>query len=238
MDTVKTWHTQSKDLTRSEQAYHLLKTAIVKGELSTGSKINETDLAKRYGVSRAPLREAINRLEAHRLLERTPHIGTRVVSLSIKQLIELYQIRATLEGLACRLSAERQSPAVIETLEGILALHSQDSNFKAGHGYYLQDRDDDFHYCIIKNSGNESLTKMLCDELYHIIRLYRIQFSKTAERAKRAFFEHHQILDAIKHGDGELAELLMKRHIMASCQNICDKLDKDNAAESPKHPDE
>ncbi len=230
MDMVNTWHAQgAKDLTRSEQAYHLLKSAIVKGELSTGSKINESDLAKRYGVSRAPLREAISRLEAHRLLERTPHIGTRVVSLSVKQLIELYQIRATLEGLACRLTAEKRSSAVIIELENILALHAQDSNFKAGHGYYLQDMDDDFHYCIIKNSGNESLSKMLCDELYHLIRLYRIQFSKTTERAQRAFFEHHQILDALKNGDGELAEMLMKRHIMASCQNICDKLNQDTS---------
>lgn len=217
-----------REPTLSEHAYQLLKSAIVKGELPSGSKIVESDLAKTYGISRAPLREAINRLHAHRLLERTPHIGTRVVSLSLAQLSELYQIRANLEGLACRLTAERKNPAVIAHLEQILDLHANDENFKSGNGYYLQETDDDFHYCIIKNSKNSLLETMLCDELYHIIRLYRVQFSKSKNRSERALFEHHQILDAIKNGDGELAELLMKRHIMSSYQNIMDNLKNDN----------
>ena len=61
---------------------------------------------------------------------------------------------------------------------------------------------------------------MLCDELYHLIRMYRIQYSTTPTRPHRALSEHIRILDAIAEGDAELAELLMRRHIAASYQNI------------------
>ncbi|CAM0600552.1 hypothetical protein MASRES_GEN12910_03115 [Acinetobacter baumannii] len=75
-------------------------------------------------------------------------------------------------------------------------------------------------YCIIKSSGNKTLEKMLCDELYHLIRMYRIQFSNTPDRPSKAWDEHIRILDAIAEGDGELAELLMHRHINASYKII------------------
>ncbi|MFB2588210.1 GntR family transcriptional regulator [Acinetobacter sp. c1-l78] len=210
----------AKLLTLAEQAYRQIQTAIVYGDLPAGSKILEAELAKTYGISRGPLREAIHRLEAQKLLQRTAHVGTRVVSLSEQQLIELYQIRANLEGLACRLTAEKRTPEMIAQLQAILALHAQDEKFQAGKGYYLQEKDDDFHYCIIHHSGNAMLKQMLCDELYHIIRMYRIQFSNTPHRPPRALFEHQQILAAIAEGDGALAEILMQRHIMASCRNI------------------
>lgn len=205
-----------------DHVYHQIQTAIVSGDLPAGSKISETELAKKYGISRGTLREAINRLEGQKLLQRTAHVGTRVVSLSLQQLIELYQIRANLEGLACRLAAEKKDPKMIAQLNDILKLHAEDEAFKAGQAYYFQEGQDDFHYCIIKNCGNATLEKMLCDELYHLIRMYRVQFSKTPKRAQKALNEHLHILDAITNGDGPLAEMLMQRHIMASCKNIQD----------------
>ncbi|MDX2355275.1 FCD domain-containing protein, partial [Stutzerimonas xanthomarina] len=65
-----------------------------------------------------------------------------------------------------------------------------------------------------------TLAKLLCDELYQLVRMYRIQFSATPNRPRQAFAEHHRILDAIADRDGELAELLMRRHICASKRNI------------------
>ena len=62
--------------------------------------------------------------------------------------------------------------------------------------------------------------KLLCDELYQLVRMYRLQFSATPNRPRQAFAEHHRILDAIAERDGELAELLMRRHIGASKRNI------------------
>lgn len=206
--------------TLSENVFRRIQAAIVKGEIAPGSKISEPELARTYGISRGPLREAIHRLEGQRLLVRVPHVGAHVVSLSHAELIELYEIRESLEGMACRLAAERMSAAEIDELRRVLDTHERDAAFQAGVGYYQQEGDYDFHYRIIQGSGNQTLVQMLCGELYQLVRMYRIQFSATPNRPHQAFAEHHRILDAIADRDGELAELLMRRHIGASKRNI------------------
>jgi DNA-binding GntR family transcriptional regulator len=211
---------QDDSETLSEHVFRRIQAAIVKGEIAPGSKISEPELARTYGISRGPLREAIHRLEGQRLLVRIPHVGARVVSLDHAELVELYEIRESLEGMACRLAAERMTQAEIDDLRRVLDLHEQDAAFKAGVGYYQQEGDFDFHYRIIQGSGNRTLVQMLCGELYQLVRMYRLQFSATPNRPRQAFAEHHRILDAIAERDGELAELLMRRHIGASKRNI------------------
>lgn len=206
--------------TLSEHVFRRIQSAIVRGEIAPGSKISEPELARAYGISRGPLREAIHRLEGQRLLVRIPHVGARVVSLSHAELIELYEIRESLEGMACRLAAERMTVEEIDELRRVLDTHERDAAFQAGVGYYQQEGDFDFHYRIIQGSGNRTLSQMLCGELYQLVRMYRIQFSATPNRPRQAFAEHHRILDAIAERDGELAELLMRRHISASKRNI------------------
>ena len=139
--------------TLSEHVFRLIQAAIVKGEIAPGSKISEPELARTYGISRGPLREAIHRLEGQKLLVRVPHVGARVVSLSHAELIELYEIRESLEGMACRLAAERMSEAEIDDLRRVLSTHERDEAFQAGVGYYQQEGDFDFHYRIIQGSG-------------------------------------------------------------------------------------
>jgi DNA-binding GntR family transcriptional regulator len=206
--------------TLSDHAFRQIQSAIVKGEIPPGSKISEPELVRTYGISRGPLREALHRLEGQRLLVRVPHAGARVVSLSHQELCELYQIRESLEGMACRLAAEHMTPQAVEELRQVLEAHERDEAFQAGRGYYLQEGDYDFHYRIVQGSGNQMLFRLLCDELYQLARMYRIQYSSTPNRPRQAYTEHHRILDAIAAGDGELAELLMRRHIRASRLNI------------------
>ncbi|MCQ4346551.1 GntR family transcriptional regulator [Pseudomonas stutzeri] len=206
--------------TLSDHVFRCIQSAIVRGEIAPGSKISEPELARAYGISRGPLREAIRRLEGQRLLVRVPHVGARVVSLSPAELLELYEIRESLEGMACRLAAERMSEAEIDELRRVLDTHERDAAFQAGVGYYQQEGDFDFHYRIIQGSGNQTLSNLLCNELYQLVRMYRIQFSTMPNRPRQAFAEHHRILDAIAERDGELAELLMRRHIAASKRNV------------------
>ena len=211
---------QEENSTRSEQVFRQIQGAIVRGEIPPGTKISEPELARTYGISRGTLREAIHRLEGQKLLVRVPHIGARVVSLSYEELIELYEIRESLEGMACRLAAERMSIHEMDELRRVLETHERDEAFQAGVGYYQQEGDFDFHYRIIKGSGNTTLVRMLCGELYQLVRMYRIQYSTTPNRPRQAFTEHHRILDAIADRDAELAELLMRRHIAASRRNV------------------
>ena len=132
-------------------------------------------------------------------------------------LTDVFLAQAWLRGI---LPAERMSDEDIAELRRVLETHERDEAFQAGVGYYQQEGDFDFHYKIIQGSGNRTLTQMLCGELYQLVRMYRIQFSTTPNRPHQAFAEHHRILDAIADRDGELAELLMRRHIGASKRNI------------------
>lgn len=209
-----------QDITLADQIFTRMRREIVEGQIPPGSKMSEPELARRYGISRGPLREAMRRLESSSLVVRRANVGARVIELSSPQLLDLYYLREALEGLAARLAAERMSAAEIDELRRVLDTHEQDAAFKAGVGYYQQEGDFDFHYRIIQGSGNRPLSQMLCGELYQLVRMYRIQFSATPNRPRQAFAEHHRILDAIADRDGELAELLMRRHIGASKRNI------------------
>lgn len=214
--------------TLSDHVLRQIQSAIVKGEIAPGSKISEPELARAYGISRGPLREALHRLEGQKLLVRVPHVGARVVALSRQELGDLYQIRESLEGLACRLAAAHMSPEQVQELRLVLREHERDEAFQAGRGYYQQEGDFDFHYRIVQGSGNRMLIRLLCDELYQLARMYRIQYSATPNRPAQAFAEHHRILDAIADKDGELAEMLMQRHIRTSRLNIEQQIPKEN----------
>ena len=210
----------SASLTLADRVFAQIQDAIVKGELTAGAKISEAELTTRYGVSRGPLREALRRLEARKLLTRIPHVGVRVVALSIDELLQIYQVREMLEGMAARLAAVHVTPEEVQGLKALLQRHEQQSELQAGTGYYQEEGDFDFHYRIVKASRNDVLIQMLCGELYHRVRLYRYQFSATEGRPHKAFSEHHRIIEAIEARDAELAEFLMRRHISSSRQNI------------------
>lgn len=207
-------------LTLSEQVFDALQSAIVTGDLKPGHKIREPELAKRFGTSRGPLRDALRRLEARHLVTNTPNAGARVVSLSQTQLIELYQVREALEGMTCRLAAETMSDDEIRALTDLLDRHEAVVKRKAGAEYFRQEGDLDFHFRIAMGCKNDLLRSALCEDHYHLMRLYRHKFSNRAGRPKRALAEHRMILEAIRERDGELAEFLMRRHIRNARRTI------------------
>ncbi|MBS99732.1 MAG: GntR family transcriptional regulator [Oceanospirillaceae bacterium] len=217
--------------TLADRVCKQIVTSIVTGELLPGQKISEPGLAKLYGISRGPLREAIRRLEGWRLIERKPHVGARVVQLSARELIEIYRVREALEGMACRLAAEHMTAEEIASLKALLDSHELSIEQQEGRSYFQKEGDLDFHYRIVQGSKNAKLQELLGADLYHLVRMYRYQFSVSSSRPKRALKEHRQIIDAIESRDAELAEMLMRRHISAARQNIEDKL---NAVTKPQ----
>ncbi|MCQ6263135.1 GntR family transcriptional regulator [Alcanivorax sp. MM125-6] len=206
--------------TLADRVFTRLQDDIVRGEIPPGSKVSETELAGRYGVSRGPLREAIRRLESRKLLEREVHVGTRVASLSFEDLIEIYYVREALEGQAARLAAERMTGQEVAGLHQVLAQHEQQQDIREDTAYFQREGDLDFHYRIIQGSHNRTLIRMLIGELYHLVRMYRYQFSTTANRPQKALHEHRRIIEAIESRDAEMAELLMRRHISRARENI------------------
>ena len=223
-ETTVSKESQSETRTLADRVCEQIVTAIVVGDIPTGQKISEPELARTYGISRGPLREAMRKLEALRLVERKPHVGARVVNLSAKELIEIYHVREALEGMACRLAAQNMPQEEIDSLRTLLDEHERSIEQLDGRSYFQKEGDLDFHYRIVNGSKNEKLLESLGGDLYHLVRMYRYQFSVSSSRPKRALKEHRQIIDAIESRDPELAEMLMRRHIGAARKNVEDKL--------------
>ncbi|MCU7838753.1 MAG: GntR family transcriptional regulator [Candidatus Thiodiazotropha sp. (ex Troendleina suluensis)] len=213
-------NTDPVSITLTDRLFDTLQRAIVEGEIAPGSKISEPELARQHGVSRGSLREAIGRLEARKLVERKPNIGARVVTLSYEQLIEIFQIREALEGMATRLAAQNMSDQEIEELQVLLEEHGQQIEEQQGQAYFQKQGDLDFHYRIVQGSKNHHLIGLLCDDLYHLLRMYRYQFGMRSKRSRQAYDEHHYLLNAIVARDPEMAELLMRQHIRSSRRNV------------------
>ena len=212
--------TNTRIITTADKIFAQLQHAIVEGEIRAGSKLSEPELAKQYQVSRSTLREALNRLEKCQLTERTANIGSRVVTCSIQGLLELYVVREALEGMACRQAAANMTDSEIAEMQTMLQQHAAQPALKNGLAYYQEEGDLDFHYKVIMGSHNQQLINLICGQLYHLVRMYRCQFGMHSPRVSRAFTEHASIVTAISDRDGELAELLMRRHIAASRKNI------------------
>lgn len=215
------WSVESADgQTLADRVFEDIQEAIVTGSIAPGTKITEPGLAKQYGISRGPLREAMRRLEGRHLVTRIPHVGARVVSLTIAELLELYEVREAMEGMACRLAARQMPQTEIDSLKALLQKHEEQAELQENIAYYQKEGDLDFHYRLVQGSGNKKLMELLCGELYYLVRMYRYRFSATSGRPQRAFTEHYRIVDAIEQRDEELAEMLMRRHIRASRDNV------------------
>ena len=219
-------HVADIPVTAADKTFIQLRTDIVEGVVAAGSKLSETELSTKYAVSRAVIREAINRLESCRLVERKANVGARVVDLTPEGLLELYQVRESLEGMAARLAATNMSNEEISDLNGLLNSYSQ--TVQSGETYYQEAGDVDFHYRIVLGSKNGQLISLLMDGIYHLIRMYRVQLGMAGPRVTTAFDEHQHIVQAISNRDPELAEMLMRRHILYTKKSLEEKLGSKN----------
>lgn len=221
--------------TQSTEVAERLIRGIIAGDLPEGSRISELELSRRYGIGRGPLREAVLRLEGMGLVVRVPHVGASVVRLTRQELSEIFSIREALEGMAARQAAETMTDQQLIDLDQLIKKHAQYVHSNNGQSYIDQEGDYDFHYRIIKASGNQRLIRALCDELYHLIRLYR-KTSVSERSPEQALLEHQMILKALQDRDGDLAEILMRRHIARTRKMIEQALD-DQAVNRLKNND-
>jgi DNA-binding GntR family transcriptional regulator len=204
--------------------------SIVTGELAQGQKLNEAELAERFGMGRGPLREALRHLEGIRLVKRIPNAGARVVVLDHKTMADLYEVREALEGMACRIAATQMTDLEISQLSALLDQHEQQIKLERGKVYSQSEGDLDFHYQIVRGSRNVMLMEMLGSEQYQLLRMCRYRTSRNALRTHPALQQHRQIVGALAQRDGELAELLMRRHIQGAWRSISEMIDKEEAA--------
>jgi DNA-binding GntR family transcriptional regulator len=214
--------TQSEISTLADRVFETLCVAIVEGDIPPGSKISEPELAGRLQVSRASLREAIGRLEGCNLVTRRANVGARVIELDSTQLLEIYHVREALEGMAARLAAQHMSETEIAALKTLVDEHVQqvEQEADAGQSHFQHVGDLDFHLLIVQGSHNSRLINLFYNHLYQLLRMYRHQFGLNSQRTRPALTEHHYIVDVIAARDAEMGELMMRRHVRASRENL------------------
>lgn len=214
-----------KRVSLSDLALERVVEAVIKGDLVPGERLQEAVLARQLGISRGPLREAIRRLEGRHLVVRIPHVGVKIANPSLEEILDVFLLREALEGVACRLAAERMSDQDIEELEGILDGHSAQPDVSSGGGYYQTPGDHDFHYKIIRGSQSSRLEDLLLGDLYHFLRIFRYRSSVKEGRARAAHAEHLEIIAALRRRDALAAEAAMRHHVSNARSSLARALD-------------
>jgi len=188
-------------------AYELILDAIDTGTYKPGSRLVESELAEKFGVSRTPIREALQRLETQSLLTRDGR-SLIVASLDHSQLSELYVVRGSLEGLAARLAARHATPEELAVLRSML-----ESDRKLVNDPEAMSRANRrFHKQIHLASHNRFLVQQL--DLVHRSMALLAQTSIAVEgRPTDTLEEHEQIVAAIEAGDGDAADAALRAHI-------------------------
>jgi DNA-binding GntR family transcriptional regulator len=210
-----------------------LEQLIMTGQLKPGQKLLETALSKRFGTSRAPLREAIRTLEARRLVQRTPFAGVCVVDLSVDEVEQLLITREALEGMASRQAAEnmtlreaRDLRALHEGLKKLVEAEGVDGAFRERKAY-------DLHLEIARGSRNRFLADILCRDLYPLLGIFRYRTARTRRgRFACATKEHSAIITAIERRQPDEAERLMRLHIARGRETLLQHLREIDARET------
>jgi DNA-binding GntR family transcriptional regulator len=188
-----------------------LSDAIIEGRIHPGQPIVESELQRALGVSRAPLREALLKLEGQGLVKIVPRKGAFIRSMTPRWIKEIFMVRAWLEGLAARLTAEQVEPQRYGELERILEDMGRSARQKDFKGYFF--RHWDFHRFFIEGSQNQALMRRI-----EIMRRESLWLSYSI-----TYFEHHhqssqkthkRILDLFRKGNADEVELAVRSHIL------------------------
>jgi len=208
---------------RSAIAYHTIKSAIVTNRLSPGAPVSEEEWARTLRMSRTPIREALNRLEQQRLVRRVRNHGVFVTGLSIDEFRDICEVRALLEGNACRLAAKHAGAADMDRFErefqALDIPHPTQSDVGKA-----DEIDHAFHTFILEAAGNRQVISIIA-QLNDMV--MRLRSALTPSRYAESLAEHRAILAALRARDPDAAARAMHTHM----ENVSRSLDRIKARE-------
>lgn len=196
--------------TTVDQMVRALSDRIVTGGMCPGEKLDEVSLARRYEVSRTPVREALGRLAAMGLVERRPNRGAFVAIVSPAHLASMFETMAELESICARLSAARMTPLERRGLE---IEHRASMRYVAGgeeSDYELFNQD--FHTRLYRGAHNAHICELAMQTRSRLAPFRRAQF-RLEGRLERSWREHDQIVAAILAGDAVAADAAARDHV-------------------------
>ncbi len=210
---------EHKTISLADQVFEHLESDILSGKYAKGENLTESKLCLELGVSRTPIREALRRLEQEHLIEETPK-GMVVVGISDKDLADIFEIRAALEGKAAFLAAQNYTEEQINIVSE--ALEFQEFYLGKNDPDRIKSMDSRFHETIYKMSGSTIFYDVLMP-LHKKILKYRKASVTDTSRAVASVAEHRAIYEALIARDGELASRLVSEHLENAYTHISKK---------------
>ena len=207
----------------SDQVANAMRAAIASGALPPGSRIVESDVAEKMGMSKAPVREALRLLESEGLITSSRHRGSFVTQLSPDDVEEIFAMRSALERLAVGLLVDRNDQEAVSQLRKVLEEIREAES--AEDFERLSDADFNFHYLIVHHCGNRrvdhswqeirGLVKMLV-----LTKMLKAERDAYGIRVVDSSHQHEIILEAIERGDRAGAQALLEQHVTAGGQRL------------------
>lgn len=211
--------TEHDPRSRVQQIRDQLEDDIVNGRLAPGGQVQIDELVVRFGVSRTPVREALQQLEASGLVEVLPKRGTYVKRIGMTELVQMFEVMAELEALCARLAARRASDATVAEIERAMrACEDVAATHDINGYYYVNER---FHALIYEACGNPFLVQQTL-ALKNRLKPYRRLQLQLRHRMAQSQAEHRDILSAIAQGEPEAAANAARTHVLIQGQRFSD----------------
>jgi len=196
--------------TTTNSSYDALREAIVRGDIAPEARLVESEISTNFKMSRGAVRTALIRLEEEGLVVREPHRGARVRKVSDAEAVEILQVRAVLEGLAVRLTAERIDDAGATRLRALLERHRE--LLEGGDLLGASDANADLHAALLELSGHGTARRLIRALNSQTVR-YQYRTILIPGRPAASVAEHTAIVEAVVAGRADEAEAAMRSHL-------------------------
>lgn len=198
-----------------------IEQAILLGEFASGSRLDESQLATRFAVSRTPVREALKQLVESSLLEHKPNRGVFVKTPSVQDLLEMFEVMAELEAFCGILAARRVNQQDMQLLQSLTEDCEQACNSGDSDHYYHAN--EQLHLALYRLSGNQFLAAQ-ADALHKRLQPFRRLQLRVPYRMRQSMQEHRKIVEAICAGDSNRAAAAMRDHVAIQGEKFNDLL--------------
>ena len=217
-----------------------LQRKILKGDYQPGSRLVQDELCQIFGVSRTPIREALRKLQAQHLVNVIPNRGAKVRVFDKNELVEVYTIRAELEGFGCELAAEKMTSKILARLKEIqgqlaagvsrFARQEVGPDDEARFNSVVNQTNTEFHETIHQAAGNAHLIRIVADLLQFFPKDYIWQAVRSSLREflELNVEEHERVLDCLVSGDASGARREMKRHVLHAGSRLVSYLENEH----------
>lgn len=211
--------TRESGETLAEVLHRELEQAILKGELKPGDRLDEVEVAKRYGVSRTPVREAFRLLGANDLVDMRSRQGVVVRKIGVNTVIEMFQVLAELEGLCARLASRRMSPDQNAELGRI---HERLKSAASGSDVDEFDEINLAFHSLIHEAARNAYLAQETRRLRNRMAPYLRRVTYKPHRFRTTVDEHQEIIDAIRAHDPDKADEVMRQHVSLLSEDLAD----------------